>query len=161
MTRLRAIGAGFLAGFIGGLLMTVTMLVFAWLLAVLIAAALNRLPRAPFAIGLVSAASLIALIVSRTSFPSDAARYIPAAVLKVSSAVRSQAHSSTSGSRYTGLKGWPTTKRWGRSISRHSREGRSPEVEVAEDLTGSPASYRYGPSLIPVGSHLRVRLFTA
>src|SRR5438034_8265861 len=34
MTRLRAIGAGFLAGFIGGLLMTVTMLVFAWLFGV-------------------------------------------------------------------------------------------------------------------------------
>jgi hypothetical protein len=49
---------------------------FAWLLAVLIAAALHRLPRVPFAIGLASAAALIAWIVSRTQFPSDAARHI-------------------------------------------------------------------------------------
>jgi hypothetical protein len=49
---------------------------FAWLLAVLIAAALHRLPRLPFAIGMASAAALIALIVSRTLFPSDAARHV-------------------------------------------------------------------------------------
>src|ERR1043166_6340372 len=34
MTRLRAIGAGFLAGFIAGLLMTVTMLLLAWLFGI-------------------------------------------------------------------------------------------------------------------------------
>src|SRR5438045_9479845 len=34
MTRLRAIGAGFLAGLIAGLLMTVTMLLLAWLFGV-------------------------------------------------------------------------------------------------------------------------------
>src|ERR1043165_8695403 len=34
MTRLRAIGAGFLAGFLAGLLMTVTMLLLAWLFGV-------------------------------------------------------------------------------------------------------------------------------
>src|SRR2546423_5000871 len=34
MTRLRAIGAGFLAGFMAGLLMTVTMLLLAWLFGV-------------------------------------------------------------------------------------------------------------------------------
>src|SRR3954463_3396901 len=34
MTRLRAIGAGFLAGFIAGLLMTATMLALAWLFGV-------------------------------------------------------------------------------------------------------------------------------
>jgi hypothetical protein len=49
---------------------------FAWLLAVLIAAALHRLSRIPFAIGLASAAALIAWIVSRTQFPSDAAQHI-------------------------------------------------------------------------------------
>ena len=49
---------------------------FAWLLSVLIAGALHRLPRIPLAIGLASAAALIALIVSRTQFPSDAARHI-------------------------------------------------------------------------------------
>src|SRR2546423_4945611 len=34
MTRLRAIGTGFLAGFVAGLLMTVTMLLLAWLFGV-------------------------------------------------------------------------------------------------------------------------------
>jgi len=49
---------------------------FAWLLAVLIAAALNRLPRIPFGIGLASAAALMAWTVARTQFPSDTARHI-------------------------------------------------------------------------------------
>ena len=51
---------------------------FAWLLAVLIAAALDRLPRGnvlPFAIGLASAAALIVLIIARTPFPSATARH--------------------------------------------------------------------------------------
>ena len=34
MTRLRAVGAGILAGFTAGLLMTVTMLVLAWLFGI-------------------------------------------------------------------------------------------------------------------------------
>jgi hypothetical protein len=49
---------------------------FAWLLAVLVAAALHRLPRVPFAIGMTTAAALIVWIVARTQFPSDAARHI-------------------------------------------------------------------------------------
>ncbi len=51
---------------------------FAWLLAVLIAAALDRLSRGnvlPFAIGLASAAALIVMIIARTPFPSAAARH--------------------------------------------------------------------------------------
>jgi hypothetical protein len=51
---------------------------FAWILAILIAASLNRLQRGavvPFAIGLVSAATLLAIIVMTTPFPSDAARH--------------------------------------------------------------------------------------
>ena len=51
---------------------------FAWILAVLIAAALDRLLRgrvAPFAVGLASAAAILALIVARTPFPSEAARH--------------------------------------------------------------------------------------
>ncbi|HEX7679546.1 MAG TPA: YfhO family protein, partial [Thermoanaerobaculia bacterium] len=51
---------------------------FAWLLAVLIAAALDRLSRGnvlPFAIGLASAAALIVLIIARTPFPSATARH--------------------------------------------------------------------------------------
>ena len=64
--------------------------VFAWLLAVLIAAALDRLPRgrvAPFAIGLASAWALLALLIVRTVFPSDAALHdglvsvIPSAIV--------------------------------------------------------------------------------
>jgi hypothetical protein len=52
--------------------------VFAWLLAVLIAAALHQLSRGrvlPFAIGLASAGMLIALIIARTPFPSAVARH--------------------------------------------------------------------------------------
>ncbi|HSY51921.1 MAG TPA: YfhO family protein [Thermoanaerobaculia bacterium] len=51
--------------------------VFAWLLAVLTAAALDRLSRGravALAVGLVSAAALIGLIVMTTPFPSDLAR---------------------------------------------------------------------------------------
>lgn len=50
---------------------------FAWILAVLIAAAFDRLKQGarPFAIGIVSAAALIVVIVWRTPFPSDAARH--------------------------------------------------------------------------------------
>lgn len=51
---------------------------FAWLLAVLIAAALDRLSRGnvlPFAIGLASSAALIVLIIARTPFPSASARH--------------------------------------------------------------------------------------
>jgi len=51
---------------------------FAWLLAVLIAAALERLARgsaAAFAIGLASAAALIVLIFVKTAFPSGGARH--------------------------------------------------------------------------------------
>ena len=51
---------------------------FAWILAVLIAAALDRLQRGvvvPFAIGVAAAAALLAVIVMRTPFPSDVARH--------------------------------------------------------------------------------------
>jgi len=51
---------------------------FAWILAVLIAAALHRLQRGtvvPFAIGLAASAALLGAIVMTTPFPSDAARH--------------------------------------------------------------------------------------
>ncbi len=63
---------------------------FAWLLAVLIAAALDRLMRgrtAPFAIGLASAAALVVLVIARTPFPGEVARHdgllsvIPSAIV--------------------------------------------------------------------------------
>ncbi|MEA2337953.1 MAG: hypothetical protein QOE82_1960, partial [Thermoanaerobaculia bacterium] len=60
---------------------------FAWILAVLIAAALERFRRAPLAIGLAASALLIVLIVIRTPFPSGAARHdgliaiIPSAIV--------------------------------------------------------------------------------
>jgi hypothetical protein len=65
---------------------------FAWILAVLIAAALHRLQRgtvAPFAIGLVATSSLLAAVVFTTPFPSDAARHdglisvIPSAIVLI------------------------------------------------------------------------------
>ncbi|MGH9422252.1 MAG: hypothetical protein ACRD3J_19905, partial [Thermoanaerobaculia bacterium] len=64
--------------------------IFAWILAVLIAAALDRLPSgrvAPFAIGLASAWALLALLIIRTIFPSDDALHdglvsvIPSAIV--------------------------------------------------------------------------------
>jgi hypothetical protein len=60
---------------------------FAWILAVLIAAAVNRLRTIQFAVGLASAALLIAVIVMRTPFPSAVARHdglvsiIPSAIV--------------------------------------------------------------------------------
>jgi len=66
---------------------------FAWILAVFIAAALNRMRTIPFAIGLAAAAMLIAAIVMRTPFPSDAARHdglraiIPSAIVLAIAAI--------------------------------------------------------------------------
>jgi Bacterial membrane protein YfhO len=60
---------------------------FAWILAVLIAAAIDRLRTIPFAIGLASAALLVIVIAMRTPFPSAAARHdglvsiIPSAIV--------------------------------------------------------------------------------
>ena len=59
----------------------------AWILAVLIAAAVNRMRTMPFAIGLAAAALLVVLIAIRTPFPSAAARHdglmavIPSAIV--------------------------------------------------------------------------------
>jgi hypothetical protein len=66
---------------------------FAWVLAVLIAAALDRLRTIPFAIGLASAALLVIVIAIRTPFPSAAARHdgfvsiIPSAIVLVVAAI--------------------------------------------------------------------------
>ena len=66
---------------------------FAWILAVLIAAALHRFRRVPLAVGLASAALLIVGIVIRTPFPSGAARHdgllsiIPSAIVLVIAAI--------------------------------------------------------------------------
>ncbi|MBV8545005.1 MAG: YfhO family protein [Acidobacteria bacterium] len=66
---------------------------FAWILAVLIAAALNRLRTIPFAIGLASAALLVVIIVMRTPFPSAVVRHdgivsiIPSAIVLLIAAV--------------------------------------------------------------------------
>ena len=66
---------------------------FAWILAVLIAAAIDRLRTIPFAIGLASAALLIGMIVMRTPFPSAAARHdgllsvIPSAIVLAIAAI--------------------------------------------------------------------------
>ena len=66
---------------------------FAWILAVLIAAAIDRLRTIPFAIGLASAALLVAVMVMRTPFPSAAARHdglvsiVPSAIVLVIAAI--------------------------------------------------------------------------
>ena len=66
---------------------------FAWILAVLIGAAVNRLRAMPFAIGLAAAALLVALIVIRTPFPSGAARHdglmaiVPSAIVLILAAI--------------------------------------------------------------------------
>jgi hypothetical protein len=66
---------------------------FAWGLAVLVAAAVDRLRAIPFAIGLASAALLIIVIAMRTPFPSTAARHdglvaiIPSAIVLVLAAI--------------------------------------------------------------------------
>jgi len=66
---------------------------FAWILAVLIAAAIDRLRAIPFAIGLASAALLVAVVVMRTPFPSDTARHdglvaiIPSAIVLAIAAI--------------------------------------------------------------------------
>ena len=49
-------------------------------------------------------------------------------------------HSSTSGSRYTGLNGCATRKRSGRPISAASAVGRSPEVDEAMSTSGPAAA---------------------
>jgi hypothetical protein len=66
---------------------------FAWILAVLIAAAIDRLRTIPFAVGLASAALLVIVIAIRTPFPSAAARHdgivsiIPSAIVLVIAAI--------------------------------------------------------------------------
>jgi hypothetical protein len=66
---------------------------FAWILAVLIAAAVDRFRAIPFAIGLASAALLIVAIVMRTPFPSAVARHdgllsiIPSAIVLLIAAI--------------------------------------------------------------------------
>ena len=59
----------------------------------------------------------------------------------VSGSVRSPAHSSTSGNRYTGLNGCATRKRPGCAISAASAVGRSPEVDDAISTAGSAAAH--------------------
>jgi hypothetical protein len=66
---------------------------FAWILAVLIAAAIDRLRTIPFAIGVASSALLMIVIVNRTPFPSAAARHdglvsiVPSAIVLVIAAL--------------------------------------------------------------------------
>mmetsp|Transcript_5285 Transcript_5285/g.15038 ORF Transcript_5285/g.15038 Transcript_5285/m.15038 type:complete len:267 (-) Transcript_5285:867-1667(-) len=59
--------------------------------------------------------------------PTDSQSW--AALVFVSSVVFSPPHTSTNGRRYTGLKGWTTTRRSGCFMPDWSRVGRMPDVE--------------------------------
>src|SRR5581483_5842086 len=67
-------------------------------------------------------------------------RYAPAARSTASAEVAFPPQTSTSGSRYTGLNGWPTTSRSGRVIAACSSVGRSPEVDEQRTAPGGAAA---------------------
>ncbi len=80
----------------------------------------------------------ISLRTRRGFMPSDV--YSPSARSTVFSDVCSPATTSTRGSRYTGLKGCPTTKRSGWVMSACSRDGKRPEVEEHTSASGRASS---------------------
>ncbi len=66
-------------------------------------------------------------------------RYISAARCLVVSDVAAPPQTSTSGMRYTGLNGWPTTSRSGLTMSRCISVGSKPEVDEPK-ITSAPAT---------------------
>ncbi|MEA2416261.1 MAG: hypothetical protein QOI58_2918 [Thermoanaerobaculia bacterium] len=113
---------------------------FAWILAVLIAAALNRIRTIPFAIGLVSAASLIAIIVMRTPFPSAVARHdglvsiIPSAIVLVIAAIALVPRMRTVASvllvAAVIAEIWPLTIGWNSAFSIETFYPRTPLIDA-------------------------------
>jgi hypothetical protein len=113
---------------------------FAWILAVLIAAALNRIRTIPFAIGLVSAASLIAIIVIRTPFPSAVARHdglvsiIPSAIVLVIAAIALMPRMRTVASvllvAAVITEIWPLTIGWNSAFSIETFYPRTPLIDA-------------------------------
>jgi hypothetical protein len=113
---------------------------FAWILAVLIAAALNRLRTVPFAIGLASAALLIAVIVMRTPFPSAIARrdgllsIIPSAIVLVIAAValvpRMRSVASLLLVAAVVAEMWPLTIGWNSAFPIETLYARTPLIDA-------------------------------
>jgi len=116
----------------------------AWILAVLIAAALNRVQRGtvvPFAIGLVAAAVLLAVIVMTTPFPSDAARHdglisvIPSVIVLIVALVmvlapRTRNIGSLLLVAAVIAEMWPLTIGWNSAFPKSTFYPRTPLIEV-------------------------------
>ncbi len=117
---------------------------FAWILALLIAAALHRLQRGTvvtFAIGLVAAATLLAAIVMTTPFPSDAARHdglisaIPSAIVLIIATVMVLAPRTRSVASLLLVAAviaemWPLTIGWNTAFPRSTFYPRTPLIEA-------------------------------
>jgi hypothetical protein len=117
---------------------------FAWILALLIAAALHRLQRGTvvtFAIGLVAAATLIAAIVMTTPFPSDAARHdglisvIPSVIVLIIATVMvlaTRARNITSLLLVAAViaEMWPLTIGWNSPFPKSTFYPRTPLIEA-------------------------------
>jgi hypothetical protein len=113
---------------------------FAWILAVLIAAALDRLRTIPFAIGLASAALLAGVIVMKTPFPSDAARHdgfasmIPSAIVLVIAAIalipRARPFASLLLVAAVIAEMWPLTIGWNSAFPMHTFYPRTPLIDA-------------------------------
>jgi hypothetical protein len=113
---------------------------FAWILAVLIAAALHRLQTIPFAIGLASAAMLVVIIVIRTPFPSAAARHdglisiIPSAIVLVIAAIALIPRARTAASLLLVaaviFEMWPLTIGWNSPFPINTFYPRTPLIDA-------------------------------
>ena len=113
---------------------------FAWILAVLVAAALDRLRTIPFAIGLTSAALLMVVIAMRTPFPSDAARHdgfvsmIPSAIVLVIAAIGLMPRARTAASLLLVAaviaEMWPLTIGWNSPFPLSTFYPRTPLIDA-------------------------------
>ena len=121
---------------------------FAWILAVLIAAALDRLHRgvvAPFIAGLVAAAALLAIVVIRTPFPSAAARHdglisvIPTAIVLIVALVTAAVTASAPRVRHVAAmllavaviaEMWPLTIGWNSAFPTTTFYPRTPLIDA-------------------------------
>jgi len=113
---------------------------FAWILAVLIAAALDRLRTIPFAIGVMCAALLVAIIAMRTPFPSDAARHdgfvsmIPSAIVLVIAVIalipRARPFASLLLVAAVLAEMWPLTIGWNSAFPMNTFYSRTPLIDA-------------------------------
>src|SRR5437588_883401 len=113
---------------------------FAWILAVLIAAAIDRLRTIPFAIGSASAALLVVVIVMRTPFPSNAARHdgllsvIPSAIVLAIAAIALLPRARTGASLLLVAAAiaemWPLTIGWNSPFPINTFYPRTPLIDA-------------------------------